>query len=331
MFEFTYPWFAIALLLPLLIALIPAHLTRFRAIKHSHFETFQRQSQQKLSKGAIKLTPLFWQRCLVIIMYTALVAAAMRPVYWGEVSVVETQGRELLVAVDLSGSMEARDFADQEGIEQRRIDVVKNLLTTFLAQRESDRIGLIAFGDAAYLQSPFTADFNTLRQLLSEMDVRMAGPGTAIGDAIGVAVNHFEHAQSTHQTLILMTDGRDTNSKFPPIEAAHFAAEQGVTVHAIAIGDPASVGEEAIDMEMLNRIADLTGGAVFEAQDAASLEQVYSQIDKLEPTLFDSYSVRPKKELYFYPIGLSLILVLSGLLLAVSSAVRKSSSHVGQE
>ncbi|MCK6262782.1 VWA domain-containing protein [Vibrio sp. ZSDE26] len=317
MFEFTYPWFALALVLPILVALAPAHLTRFRAVKHSHFEQFQALSQQKLSKGAVKLTPLFWQRSLVILLYLSLVLAAMRPVYWGEVNTIETQGREMLVAVDLSGSMEARDFADEEGIEQRRIDVVKNLLEEFLSQRESDRVGLIAFGDAAYLQSPFTSDFITLRQLLAEMDVRMAGPGTAIGDAIGVAVNHFEHAQTTHQTLILMTDGRDTNSNFPPIEAAHFAAEHGITIHSIAIGDPASVGEEAIDMEMLNRIADLTGGVVFEAQDASDLQQVYTQIDQLEPAVFDSYSVRPKLELYYYPIGVVLALILTALLVVL--------------
>ncbi|MBE8565246.1 VWA domain-containing protein [Vibrio sp. OPT20] len=251
-----------------------------------------------------------------MVTYLSLVIAATKPVWLGEPVSIEKSGREMMVAVDLSGSMEARDFVDPDGINVRRIDGVKLLLDDFLVQREGDRIGLIAFGDDAYLQAPFTDDFSIITQLLNEMDVRMAGSGTALGDAIGVAVNHFEHSDSANKVLILMTDGRDTTSNYPPIDAAHFAGENDITIYPIAIGDATNVGEDGIDLDMLDRIANYTGGQVFEALNGQDLVDVYKALNELEETLFDSYTIRPKVELYYWPLIVSLSLSLLALVIA---------------
>lgn len=316
MLTFSYPLFGLLILLPLVMFLSPKHFTRHAALRFSHFDKLVKVTGSKPTSGAVVISPIWWQRLLIVVTYLCLVIAATKPVWLGEPVSIEKSGREMMVAVDLSGSMEARDFVDPDGIHVRRVDGVKLLLDDFLVQREGDRIGLIAFGDDAYLQAPFTDDFSIITQLLSEMDVRMAGSGTALGDAIGVAVNHFEHSESTNKVLILMTDGRDTTSNYPPIDAAHFAGENDITIYPIAIGDATNVGEDGIDLDMLERIANYTGGQVFEALNGQDLVDVYKALNELEETLFDSYTIRPKVELYYWPLIVSLILNILALVVA---------------
>ena len=316
MLTLTYPLFSLLILLPLVIFLSPKHFTRQTALRFSHFDKLVKVTGSKPTSGAVVMSPIWWQRLLIVVTYLSLVIAATKPVWLGEPVSIEKSGREMMVAVDLSGSMEARDFVDPDGINVRRIDGVKLLLDDFLVQREGDRIGLIAFGDDAYLQAPFTDDFSIITQLLNEMDVRMAGSGTALGDAIGVAVNHFEHSDSANKVLILMTDGRDTTSNYPPIDAAHFAGENDITIYPIAIGDATNVGEDGIDLDMLDRIANYTGGQVFEALNGQDLVDVYKALNELEETLFDSYTIRPKIELYYWPLIVSLSLSLLALVIA---------------
>ncbi|ABV87062.1 VWA domain-containing protein [Shewanella pealeana] len=315
MLTLTYPWLAILILLPLLAVLLPKHRTALPAIRFSKFKLLVSLSQRRPSEGAVVLRRLFWQRLLATLTYLALVCAAVRPVWLGEPIQIEQVGREMMIAVDLSGSMEARDFVDPQGEILRRVDGVKALLQSFLLKRDSDRIGLIAFGENAYLQAPFTQDKQILSQLLQQMDVRMAGAGTAIGDAIGVAVNHFEQSEVENKVLLLLTDGNDTSSEFPPLDAAHYAGEQGVVIYPIAIGDPKNVGEDSLDIATLERIADLTQGRVFEADDGQSLIEVYKVLEQLQPQLFDSYTIRPEKDLYFWPILFMLCINLSMLML----------------
>ncbi|MGR5268600.1 VWA domain-containing protein [Vibrio astriarenae] len=326
MLSFSYPWLGLLILLPVVMFFSPKHLTRQIALRFSHFDKLIEVTGTQPNSGAVVFTPLWWQRILICLTYLSLVIAATKPVWLGEPVAIEKSGREMMVAVDLSGSMEARDFVDPEGIAVRRVDGVKLLLNDFLAQREGDRIGLIAFGDEAYLQAPFTDDFTIISQLLSEMDVRMAGAGTALGDAIGVAVNHFEHSQANNKVLILMTDGRDTTSKYPPIDAAHFAGEHDITIYPIAIGDATNVGEEGIDFDMLERIANYTGGRVFTALNGDDLVEVYTTLNQLEETLFDSYTIRPKFELYYWPLTVAVILNLIMLLIAAQKR-RKGDLH----
>lgn len=324
MITFTYPWLVILVFLPILFRFVPTYFTQSKAIRYNRFFQLLALTRKKPSTGAVQITSRIWQRVCISLAYLALVIAACKPVYYGEPMVVEERGREFMVAIDLSGSMETQDFFDEWGREQRRIDVVKDVLQDFLAQRAGDRVGLIAFGDEAYLQSPFTHDFNLLNQLLQEMDVRMAGSGTAIGDAIGIAVNHFKSTKdkaTTRQVLLLLTDGRDTSSKFSPIDAARYAAEQGITIYPVAIGDPESIGEDAMDIDLLNDFSELTGGQTFEVMNAFDMVEMYQKIEELEPQLFSSYTVRPQIELYYWPIGLVLLFTLATLLI-LSSARR---------
>lgn len=329
MLTFTYPWLGLLVLLPIVMFFSPKHFTRHAALRFSHFDKLVKVTGSKPTSGAVVISPIWWQRLLIVVTYLCLVIAATKPVWLGEPVSIEKSGREMMVAVDLSGSMEARDFVDADGINVRRVDGVKLLLNEFLSQRKGDRIGLIAFGDDAYLQAPFTDDFAIIAQLLNEMDVRMAGAGTALGDAIGVAVNHFEHSDSTNKVLILMTDGRDTTSNYPPIDAAHFAGENDITIYPIAIGDATNVGEDSIDLEMLERIASYTGGQVFEALNGQDLVQVYKALNELEETLFDSYTIRPKVELYYWPLIVSLFLNL--LTLVVAALRGQSNTNKGDK
>lgn len=327
MLTFSSPWLACLLLLPIVALLLPKHRTQLSAIRFSRFEQLASLSTHKPTQGAVVLRRLFWQRSLATLTYIALVIAAMRPIWLDEPFTLDKVGREMMVAVDLSGSMEARDFVDLKGDKTRRIDGVKSLLLDFLAQRVSDRVGLIAFGDAAYLQAPFTEDKGALSLLLKEMDVRMAGAGTALGDAIGVAVNHFSHSDTDNKVLLLLTDGNDTSSEFPPLEAARYAAQQGIVIYPIAIGDPANVGEDSLDIEMLQQIAEITYGQVFEAQDGEAFTQVYNIIETLEPQVFDSFTIRPEKQLYFWPLLIVLGLNLAALIMATWIAQRKRGKH----
>jgi len=218
--------------------------------------------------------------------------------------------RDLMIAVDLSGSMETRDFTDAGGNKIDRLEAVKLVLDDFIARRKGDRVGLILFGTSAYPQVPFTLDHEIWRTLLHESRTKMAGPQTMIGDAIGLALKLFEESESENRVLILLTDGNDTGSKVPPVRAAGIAAENGITIHTIGIGDPESAGEEALDTDSMKKIASETGGSFFRAMDREELSKIYEQINKLEPVEFESISYRPKFQLYHWPLGTVLLLLV---------------------
>jgi len=184
-------------------------------------------------------------------------------------------------------------------------------LDEFLARREGDRVGLIVFGSAPFVQVPFTEDLDACRALLPEMQARMAGPQTMLGDAIGKAINIFENSDLEEQVLILLTDGNDTGSLVPPVKAAEIARDRDITIHVIGMGDPASVGEEKLDIETLEAVAAATGGEFFLALDRVQLEGVYAELDALSTRELQTQSYRPVRELYFWPLGFALVLVVT--------------------
>jgi len=218
--------------------------------------------------------------------------------------------RDLLLAVDLSGSMEARDFTAATGEQVDRLTAVKQVLDGFLSRREGDRVGLIFFGTAAFVQSPFTEDLEVCRLLLGEARVRMAGPRTVVGDAIGLAISVFEESELEERVLILLTDGNDTGSRIPPDKAAEIARDRGITIHTVAVGDPAAVGEEQLDVEALQAVAGTTGGVYAFAGDRSELEFVYQRLDELDTRDVETQSHRPRSELYAWPLGAFLFLTL---------------------
>src|ERR1700754_5169057 len=184
-----------------------------------------------------------------------IVVALARPQWVGDAVTREISARDLILAIDISGSMEQRDFKTPDGAMLTRLEGVKRVLKDFVARRKGDRVALIVFGTRAYVQVPFTQDLQTAAQLLEQAQVGMAGQQTAIGDTIGLAIKTLEASTAKQKVLILLTDGNDTASRVPPEHAADIAAQKGVVIDTIAVGDPSASGEERVDLNTLQTIA----------------------------------------------------------------------------
>lgn len=320
MLELANPLMLFALPLPLLVYwLLPSYKQQKSSVKVPFFKRVVMVSGETPSQGAVIASRMLVQRVFLVLGWVSIVFALARPEYVGEPVVIEKAGRDLMVAVDLSGSMEATDFLDGKGQTIDRLSAVKQVLEEFVAQRENDRLGLIVFGDAPFIQSPFTEDHAAWLTLLDETATGMAGQSTAVGDAVGLAIKAFEGSRSENKVLLVLTDGNDTGSKVPPIDAAKVASNFGITIYTIAIGDPTTMGEEALDAETLERMAEETDGGFYQALDRESLSEVYQRINELEPAVFDSISFRPKTSLHHYLLG---FVVLIYVLLFVFMTLR---------
>lgn len=254
---------------------------------------------------------------LASVAWLLLLTAAARPQWVGEPVDLGVSGRDLVLAVDISGSMKEVDFliGDQA---VTRLDAVKQVAGEFIERRAGDRLGLILFGDKAYVQTPLSFDRATVNQLLQEAAIGLAGERTAIGDAIGLAVKRLRELNNPHRVLILLTDGANTAGEVQPEPAAALAAKEGLTIYTIGIGaDEAYVPtlfgmrrvnpSAELDEGMLRRIAEQTGGQFFRARDSKELEQIYNLLDRLEPQIKDNVRFRPVSALYFWPLGLALL------------------------
>ncbi|GAB3105279.1 VWA domain-containing protein [Aestuariicella hydrocarbonica] len=327
MIVFQQPWAFVFLPLPLLVTwLMGAYHTPRAALRVSVFQQLVNLTGHRPARGALILKRNVWQQLGVLCSWVAIVAALAQPVWLGEPKVQQLPGRDLMLAVDLSGSMDSQDFVLRSQPPMQRLAGVKRVVMDFVAQRDGDRLGLIVFGNAPYLQVPFTEDHQLFLDLLNEAQTRMAGPKTMLGDAIGLGVNHFrgsdasdtdatKASRSTGRTpkqkvLLLLTDGNDSGSRVPPLDAAKVAADNDIVIHTIAVGDPQAVGEEAMDMDSLKGISAQTGGVFFEAQSGDQLRTVMDELEKLEPQLNDSISYRPQRQLFFWPLGLGLVVQL---------------------
>lgn len=330
MIEFVYPACFILVLLPLLVFWFGApYKEKKQSVYVPHFQSLVTVSGQTPQQGAVILARKRIQTVLLIISWCCLVTALAKPEIVGPVVTQEKSARDLMIAVDLSGSMSVTDFTTQSGEKVDRLTAVKTVLKEFAAGRQSDRLGLILFGDAPYLQSPFTSDLATWLNLLDEAQLGLAGQSTAFGDAIGLSIGAFKQAQTKNRVLIVLTDGNDTASKVPPIDAAKVAASEEIKIYTIAMGDPAAVGEEKVDTDVLKAIAEQSGGAFYQALDRVQLQQVYQQINQLEPELFDSQSFRPRTSIHHYPL-IAFFLIYFMALGVVSVRDRKLATMVGQ-
>ncbi len=304
MIEFAHPWLFALLPLPFLVAwFTPAYKERKASVRVPYFPRLVDVSGEKPQSGAVLLSRNNVQKIIVGFAWLCLVTAMAKPEELGPPINIEKSARDLMIAVDLSGSMAVEDFETESGAQADRLTAVKHVLRGFAVRRESDRLGLILFGDAAYIQAPFTDDLEVWLSLLEKAQVGMAGQSTAFGDAIGLSITAFEQSQTENRVLIVLTDGNDTASKVPPVDAAKVAASNGIKIYAVAVGDPEAVGEEKVDLEALQEIAEATDGKSFEAKDLQELESVYREIDALEPQSYDSLSYRARTSLYHYPLG----------------------------
>jgi len=308
---FEYPWMFALLVAPALIwLLLPPYRAAQEAVRIPFFEQTASAAGLKVSSGAVVLKRGWLQRLIAPLVWSLIVTALARP-QWVEDPIEKVESaRDLMLAIDISQSMEARDFTDGEGNRTNRLTAVKAVVDDFITQRKGDRIGLIVFGGAAYPQVPFTLDHESCRILLEQIGIGMAGPRTMIGDAIGLAIKQFEASEVDERVLILLTDGNDTGSKMPPLKAAEIAQRNRIVIHTIGIGDPQATGEEQVDLEVLEKIAETTGGQSFRGEDTEGLEGIYRTLDELTPQNYESFTWRPKRPLYFYPLGGAIGLLL---------------------
>ena len=320
MWSLAWPWMLLALPLPFVVrALLPPVVgTEDAGLRVPSFKGFSMLADRSEVEQLLN-----WRFWVAVIAWALLVLAAARPERIGDELDVPVSGRNLMLAVDLSGSMDAKDFE----LGNRRVDrltATKAVAGDFIGRREGDRIGLILFGERAYLQVPLTLDRETVNTLLMEAFIGLAGEKTAIGDAITLAVKriHDQGAEGGEQVLILLTDGANTAGEIDPLKAAELAQQIGLRIYTIGIGAEQMVVSSItggmrrvnpsadLDEETLTRIAELSGGRYFRAKDTATLQDIYRLLDEMEPVAEPEAGFRPVKSLYYWPLGGSFVLAL---------------------
>lgn len=305
MLTLAYPWLLALLPLPLLVwRLAPVHREPRQGLVVPFLARLARHSGQQPAAGAIIMRGGWWRTLALSLFWVCTVLALARPQLIEPPITRQVPVRDLLLAVDLSGSMETTDFKDASGKTVDRLTAVKGVLDDFLARRKGDRVGLIFFGSAPFVQAPFTEDLKVCRELLDEAQVKMAGPQTAFGDALGLAITVFERSTVKQRVLIALTDGNDTASKVPPAKAAEIAKDKGIVIHTVAVGDPAAAGEDALDVDTLKAVASTSGGLYAHAADRDQLAEVYRKIDALETREAETISHRPRRDVYWWPLAL---------------------------
>ncbi len=314
MIHFAWPWLGLLLPLPWLVRrFLPARTRQQQAALRVPFlEDFADVADARVLRRDQ------WPLWLAVVAWCLLIVSVMRPQWLGEPIEQAISGRDLMLAVDLSGSMEERDFV----IKDQRVDrltATQWVARSFIERRVGDRIGLILFGTQPYLQVPLTFDRKTVVTLLDEAVTRLAGESTAIGDAIGLAVKKLRRQQADSRVLILLTDGANTAGEVSPLKAADLAAENHLKIYTIGIGademlvrsffGTRRVNPSAdLDESTLRAIAEKTGGRYFRAHDTGELERIYRLLDELEPVVKDQRYFRPRRELYPWPLSVALLL-----------------------
>lgn len=303
MLTLAYPWLAVLLPLPWLVAkLWRPHAETRSALRVPFLDRLAALTGTQPRAGAVVARRSLLRMGVLIFCWLLALLALMRP-QWIEPPLHQNKPtRDLLLLVDLSGSMSTKDFTSADGQPIDRLTAVKQVLGDFLAKREGDRIGIVVFGDAAFTLVPFTTDLTLCRQLLQEMQVGMAGPRTVFGDAIGLGITQFKDSTVKQKTIVALTDGNDTASKVPPVEAARIARDQGIVIHTVAIGDPQAVGEDKLDEQALRDVAQDTGGGFYRAMDRGQLADIYKRLDAIETRKIDTVTYRPKTDLYWLPL-----------------------------
>jgi len=334
MYSLAWPWILLALPLPFVVRAVmsPVIGKQDAGLKVPSFKGFSVLSDRSEADQLLN-----WRFWVAVVSWILLVLAAAKPERIGDELEVPVSGRNLMLAVDLSGSMDAKDFE----LGSRRVDrltATKAVAADFINRREGDRIGLILFGERAYLQVPLTLDRETVNILLMEAFIGLAGEKTAIGDAITLAVKriHDQGGEGGEQVLILLTDGANTAGQIDPIKAAELAQQIGLRIYTIGIGAEQMVVSSItggmrrvnpsadLDEATLTRIAELTGGRYFRAKDTAGLQDIYRVLDEFEPVAEPEAGFRPVTSLYYWPLAgafvlasfLALMNLLSGVQIA---------------
>ena len=332
MIHFEFIWILIALPLPFLVYWLPSKKqVQAAPLKmptlHKGMHTTEYTPQKKTS--SLVILSLVW---------SLLVLACTQPQWLGEAVNVPTEGREMMIAVDLSGSMQVEDM-NLNGRSVNRLDMLKVLLGEFIERRSGDRLGLILFGDDAYMQTPMTFDRKTVQQMLDETVLGLVGKQTAIGDAIALAVKRFDEKKDSNRVLLLLTDGQNTAGKITPEQALELAIAKDITIYSIGIGADVMVQNSLfgarrvnpsseLDEESLQQLADKTGGKYYRARASEDMSQIYQLLDNLEPVEQEQQQMRPLTALFYWPLGLALLLSFVSLLVNTISSGSLFSSNI---
>jgi len=320
MIEWIWPWMLLLAPLPLLVRrLLPPARSQQPALRAPFYAEWQEMSETQVGRsvrsGALPTLALW-------LLWLLLLLAAARPMWIGEPIELPNSGRDLMIAVDISGSMRIEDMQVGQSLVPR-VDAVRQVGAQFISQRSGDRLGLILFGTNAYVQSPLSFDTSTVERFLSEAQIGFAGEETAIGDAIGLAVKRLKERPAESRVLILLTDGQDTASSVKPIDAAQLAATLGIRIYTIGIGADSltmpglfgsSFGSRQVnpsaelDEASLQQIAQLTGGEYFRARNPQELANIYQLLDQLEPVEQETTLYRPRQALGYLPLLAALML-----------------------
>ncbi len=323
MLTLAHPWLLALLPLPLLVWwLVPPYRESRQGLVVPFLGRLSAILGREPAAGSTVAHANAWRWLVLCACWALVVVAVARPQVIEPPVTKDIPVRDMLLAVDLSGSMATQDFTDADGNTVDRLTAVKQVLDDFLARRQGDRVGLIFFGSAAFVQAPFTEDLDVVRQLLDEAQVRMAGPRTALGDALGLSINVFDRSTVDEKVLIALTDGNDTSSQVPPEKASQIARDKGIVIHTVAVGDPKAVGEDALDEVTLERVASNTGGVYSHASDREQLEAIYDQLDRLETRKVQTQSHRPRHDVYWWPLGAAMGLSLAWLAIGLLRAAR---------
>jgi Ca-activated chloride channel family protein len=320
-FTIAWPWLLLLVPLPWLLRLLmPASAASdLQALRVPWFSA--------IADGKAGWLRRPWLALVAALVWLLLVVAASRPQWIGEIESLPVTGRDLLLAVDISGSMDTQDMI-LKNTAVNRLKVVKKVAGEFIQRRHGDRVGLILFGSRAYLQTPLTFDTETTAVLLNESEIGLAGRETAIGDAIGLAVKRLRDDAASDRVLVLLTDGANTSGEVQPLQAAEFAARDGLTVYTVGVGADEMMVQDFfgsrvvnpsadLDEETLRTIAERTGGRYFRARDAKGLEKIYEILDELEPVESDVEIIRPVDELFYWPMGVAYVMALLAALFTI--------------
>lgn len=324
--SFAWPWLLLLAPLPWLLRWLLQELARrgsaLRTPRLEPFRALAGGSSQSPPAGRLVLL-------LLALIWLLLLLASARPQLLGEPVGLPASGRDLMLAVDLSGSMNRQDM-QLDGQRATRLEVLKVVFDDFVTRREGDRVGLILFGSNAYLKAPLSFDLKTVNRLMQDTPLGVAGPRTAIGDAIGLAVRHLRERPAENRVLILLTDGANNSGELEPVPAAELAAMAGIRIHTIGFGaDEMEVSNEYggmfgsriidpsadMDEEAMIQVAEMTGGQYFRARRSEELSEIYSRLNELEPVPAPDQVFRPASPLFHWPLAAALLLSLGWALL----------------
>ncbi|WP_444994225.1 vWA domain-containing protein [Aliikangiella sp. IMCC44359] len=318
MIQVAFPWFFLLAPLPLIIWFLrkpkQPQLSPIRTPLFDNWQTLQANSNNTHSN--------LLARTFLFLAWLFLITAAARIQWVDEPIQLPNSGRDLLLSIDISGSMEEEDLK-LHGKPANRLQVVKSIISDFIERREGDRIGLVLFGENAYLQTPLTFDLKTVQHMLDESEIGLAGASrTAIGDGIGLSVKRLRERAEQNRVLILLTDGRNNSGELDPIEAAKLAKHAGVKIYTIGVGADEAIRRSLLfgttkfnpsaelDEKTLTQVAQITGGRYFRARSTEELAQIYELLDELEPVEDEPEIYRPIQELYYWPAMVALLFLM---------------------